>query len=92
MVMNCLKRIAIVTGFSVLVMAFSVVMSSPVSADTTVNGYTFSDDSLDLYANPYFSEYDRMVDFLTSLYGYGDFTGYALSQLFHHTFALDGIA
>jgi len=61
------------------------------SADTLLNGYTFSDDSTDLHENPYFSEYDRMVDFLTSLYGYGDFYGYALSQVFHQTFALEGI-
>ena len=70
---------------------FLILAPHTASADTLLNGYTFSDDSLDLYENPYFSEYDRMVDFLTSLYGYGDFTGYALSQVFHQTFALDGI-
>ena len=71
--------------------AFLLLAPHAASADTLLNGYTFSDDSMDLHENPFFSEYDRGVDFLTSLYGYGDFIGYALSQTKHQDFALDGI-
>jgi len=65
--------------------------SCPASADTTINGYTFSDDSTELHENPYFSTYSRGVDFQSSLYGYGSFGGYNLSQLFHQYYILDGI-
>jgi hypothetical protein len=85
------KRILTRALFSLLIAAFFVVMSNPASGDTTIYGYTFSDDSTDLHMNTYFSEYDRMVDFLTGLYGYGDFTGYDLFQVFNQTFTLDGI-
>lgn len=85
--MNGMKKLS--TGILFLVL---VVISSPASADTTVNGYIFSDDSINLHENPYFSEYDRVVDFLTSLYGYGDYTDYSLSQGYHQEFSLDGVA
>lgn len=69
-----------------------VAFSSSVWADTTINEYTFSDDSTEIYMNPFFSEYDRVVDFLASLYGYGDYAGYSLTQTYHQEFALNGIA
>ncbi|MBN2297735.1 MAG: hypothetical protein JXM72_04035 [Deltaproteobacteria bacterium] len=68
-----------------------VVFISPASADTTIDGYTFSDDSTELDQNPYFSTYERGVDFQISLYGYGGFAGYTLSQEFHQYYTLDGI-
>jgi len=89
MVMTVMKTLSAGMVFLAL-----VVISSPASADTTLNGYTFSDDSMNLYENSFFSEYDRIntLDFLTSLYGYGDYIGYSLSQTKHQEFALDGIA
>lgn len=89
--MKHLKRFSSLIFFSAFLGAFLVFVTQAAFADTTIDGYTFSDDSTDLHKNPYFSEYDRGVDFLTSLYGYGEFYGYALSQTKHQDFALDGI-
>lgn len=56
-----------------------------------LGGYTFADDSIDLYLNPYFSDHDRPGDFITTLYGYGDFAGYEVLQGHHQYYELDGI-
>lgn len=56
-----------------------------------LNGYTFSDDSTDLWKNPYFSNYVRHVDLGITLYGYGDFANTQYSQSFQQTFNLAGI-
>lgn len=82
------NMIKFMVGILFLVLA---AISSPASADVTINGYTFSDDSTELHMNPYFSTYSRRVDFQTSLYGYGNFGGYSLSQVFHQTFTIEGI-
>ncbi|HOO44847.1 MAG TPA: hypothetical protein PLM29_01360 [Deltaproteobacteria bacterium] len=84
--MNGLRRFS--AGMLLLML---VVIPFPVSADTTIGDYTFSDDSTELDQNPYFSTYERGVDFQISLYGYGGFGGYTLSQEFHQYFTLDGI-
>ncbi|MGC9325813.1 MAG: hypothetical protein ACP5G0_13815 [Desulfomonilia bacterium] len=66
---------------------------SPASGDDVIlNGYVFSDDSTDLAMNQYFSNYARGVDFSFTGYGYGDFKGYELSQLFSQYYSYQGIA
>jgi hypothetical protein len=49
--MNGFKRISTRTLFLLLIAAFFVVMSNPASGDTTIDGYTLSDDSTDLHLN-----------------------------------------
>jgi len=63
--------------------------SSGISAE--LNGYTFSDDSTDLWKNPYFSNYEHIVDFGVSLFGYGDFAGTQYSLSHQQTFPVAGI-
>jgi len=66
--------------------------SSPyASADVVLNGYQFSDDSDDLSKNRYFSNYSRGVDFHYEVYGYGNFKGYDVRQVFSQYYAVDGI-
>ncbi len=89
--MKCLVRCSSKILFSALFVSFLVFVSHVAFADTTIDGYTFSVDSMNLYENSFFSEYDRTLDFLTSLIGYGDYTDYALSQTYHQEYTLDGI-
>ncbi|HNR52829.1 MAG: hypothetical protein GXY28_10150 [Bacteriovoracaceae bacterium] len=61
------------------------------SKSAELNGYTFSDDSTHLYMNPFFSNANRDVDFLTTLYGYGDCSEFEVLQNHHQYFTLEGI-
>ena len=60
-------------------------------ADVELNGYTFSDDSTELWGNPCFSSFSRRVDLGMSLTGYGDFQTKTLEQAFQQTFPVEGI-
>lgn len=57
-----------------------------------LGGYTFADDSTHLYLNPFFSSYSRPGDFITTLYGYGDFAGCEVIQTHSFYFELAGIS
>lgn len=65
--------------------------SQAVSAEVTLNGYVFSDDSTELWKNPYFSNFSREIDINTILYGYGDFTGKEFKQTFWQEWVVAGI-
>lgn len=86
--MCAVKRILIF--FSCLAAAGIVGAASPCGS-AELGGYTFSDDSTHLYLNPFFSNSNRDVDFLATLYGYGDFAGSQVLQSHHQYFTLGGI-
>ncbi len=74
------------------ILAGMVGMSSQrVSADVALNGYVFSDDSTELWKNPYFSNFSREIDISTILYGYGDFSGREFKQTFWQEWIAGGI-
>lgn len=82
------------TSRSIIVMIciMTWVAGGPCSAGAAeLNGYTFSDDSIELWRNPFFSSDDRLVDINTTLYGYGDFSDKQLSQSYHQTFPVGGV-
>jgi len=60
-------------------------------ADVALNGYVFSDDSTELWKNPYFSHFSREIDISTILYGYGDFAGREFKQIFWQQWVVAGI-
>jgi hypothetical protein len=61
-------------------------------ADVTLDGYTFSDDSTDLWLCPYYNHaYDRIVDIGLVLHGYGAFAGKDITQNFSQTFPVAGV-
>lgn len=60
-------------------------------ADVVLNGYYFGDDSDDLSKNHYFSDYTRGVDFHFEVYGYGNFRGYDIRQVFTQYYSVHGI-
>ncbi|HDP24493.1 MAG TPA: hypothetical protein ENN34_03520 [Deltaproteobacteria bacterium] len=59
--------------------------------EVVFNGAVFTDDSTELHKNRYFSEYARTVDFAFIGYGYGDFRGYTLRQVFSQNYSYLGI-
>ncbi len=65
-------------------------MSSPGDA-AELNGYTFENDSTELWQNPYFSSFYNLSVIGFSQYGYGDFAGHDYHMYFQQTFALGGI-
>lgn len=56
-----------------------------------LNGYTFSDDSTELWKNPYFSNFLYHSDIGIKLFGYGDFANTQFMQSFQQTFTVAGI-
>ena len=78
--------------FLLCVMSAVILGAAFPCSSAELGGYTFDDDSIDLYLNPYFSDHSRPGDFITTLYGYGDFAGHEVIQSHHQYYELDGIS
>jgi hypothetical protein len=80
-----------IVSFFCILAGMAGLPSQGVSADVTLNGYVFSDDSTELLKNPYFSLFSREIDISTILYGYGDFEGKEFRQIFWQQWTVAGI-
>ncbi|HNY65501.1 MAG TPA: hypothetical protein PKM41_08665 [Deltaproteobacteria bacterium] len=69
----------------------SLTVSPGLQADVVLDGYTFSNDSTELWGNPFFDTFYRRVDLGMSLTPYGGFGNNPLTQAFTQTFTVAGI-
>jgi hypothetical protein len=87
----CTLRWRTIISFFCILAGMIGMPSQEISADVTLNGYVFSDDSTELWKNPYFSNFSREIDISVILYGYGDFSGREFKQMWWQEWIVAGI-
>lgn len=83
------KRLALLTMLCFCTLAPAVPLTGH-SAE--LNGFTFGDDSDEIWRNPYFSRFSHIVSLGFKLYGYGDFAGHNLEQQYQQDTTVAGIS
>jgi hypothetical protein len=60
-------------------------------AEVTLDGYTFEDDSYDLFLNPYYDRYNNRTSMGQSLNGYGEFANHTANMWYSFPDIIAGI-